>query len=166
MFHVELRQFPHNACRFNLDEHELRALLDPWVREKVVEVGERKWSPHQARLTILEGPPLELADLRLGRGWRSAQRRSQEVTERVLAAVRQAVDEGAGAAGQPVASAQPPGVADPVTLGVQLAALLGAEPVALLQAWRSAAAASPGLAPSESLAQAERALGSADATRR
>jgi hypothetical protein len=72
MYHLELRQFPHNTCRFNLTEQELRAVLGPWAREKFVEVGERKWSPHQAKLTILEGPRLEVQQLAMGRGWRAA----------------------------------------------------------------------------------------------
>jgi hypothetical protein len=52
---------------------------------------------------------------------------------------------------------------DPVALGVQLAALLGPDPMGLLEAWRQAAAASPGLPPSDSLALAERALRRASA---
>ncbi len=56
MYHVELRQFPHNMCRFNLTDAELRAIVEPWAREQVVDFGERKWSPQTATLTILEGP--------------------------------------------------------------------------------------------------------------
>ncbi|HEY2202174.1 MAG TPA: hypothetical protein VGH56_09800, partial [Solirubrobacteraceae bacterium] len=96
MYHIELRQFPHNTCRFNLTEQELRAVLEPWVREKFVEVGERKWSPHQAKLTILEGPRLEVQQLSMGRGWRAAQRQSEDVTERLLAQAKQADDATAG----------------------------------------------------------------------
>jgi hypothetical protein len=57
---------------------------------------------------------------------------------------------GAGAAG------------DPLALGVELAGLLGADPARLLAAWRGVAARSSGLAPSESLALAERELGRED----
>src|SRR5438445_7825638 len=85
MFHVELRQFPHNACSFNLTEAELFALVVPWSRERWVELGEREWSPHQARLTVLEGPRLPVEQLSMGRGWRNAQRQSEDVTERMLA---------------------------------------------------------------------------------
>ena len=57
MYHIELRQFPHNMCRFNLTEQELLATVTaPWAREQWIELGERKWSPHQAKLTVLEGP--------------------------------------------------------------------------------------------------------------
>ncbi|HTD08148.1 MAG TPA: hypothetical protein VK680_04595 [Solirubrobacteraceae bacterium] len=188
MYHLELRHFPHSAWRFNLSEQDLAAIVQPWVREQVVDMGERKWSPHLAKLTILEGPKLDVTELSMGRGWRSAQRRSEDVTQQVLDAAKQAM-QGAVAAGMPAvapaAGARAPAVpeaarpaaavpeaaapaadaptiaaalSDPVALGVQLAALLGPDPMALLEAWRVAAAGSPGLAPSDSLALAERAM--------
>jgi hypothetical protein len=182
MYHVELRQFPHNMCRFNLSEAELRVIVEPWAREKVVEFGERKWSSQTARITILEGPQIPLEQLTMGRGWRAAQRKSQDVTEAVLACAREALAQqpfapvvaGAGAASQPPAAPAPgvpagaaaasPGAAatplgalvDPLALGVQLASLLGDDPGALLAAWKEVAARSGGLSPSESLALAER----------
>jgi hypothetical protein len=156
MYHLELRQFPHNTCRFNLTEQELRAVLEPWAREKFVEVGERKWSPHQAKLTILEGPRLEVQQLAMGRGWRAAQRQSEDVTERLLAQAKQA-DGAAGAGG-----ASAPG--SPAPFAEQLLPLLGADPAALLQAWRLAAERRPELSPSESLALAESTLRSLDGT--
>ncbi len=173
MYHIELRQFPHNLCRFNLTDQALRAIVEPWAREKFVEVGERKWHPEQARLTILEGPELPLQQLTMGRGWRAAQRQSEDVTQRVIAAAREAGWAAAGEAGQAAAHASAPGgpaggagvgaVAagprtDPLALSMQIGALLGPDAVALLDAWRAAAAGSPGLAPSESLALAERAV--------
>ncbi len=85
MFHLELRQFPHNACRFNLTDAEMWAVVEPWSRDEWIEEGERKWSPHQARLTVLEGPHMEVEDLAMGRGWRNAQHKSTDVTERVIA---------------------------------------------------------------------------------
>jgi hypothetical protein len=169
MYHLELRQFPHNLCRFNLTERDLRLILAPWVREKPLELGERKWSPHQATLTVLEGPQLELQQLSMGRGWRAAQREGEDVTERVMAAASEGLGtEVVAPSSQPAAgtSAQAsPGAAldtslaaDPLALGVQLASLLGDEPAALLAAWRQAAAESPGIAPSEALSLAEEAL--------
>jgi hypothetical protein len=190
MYHVELRHFPHSAWRFNLSDQDLRAVVEPWIREQAVDFGERKWSPHLARLTILEGPKLEVQQISMGRGWRTAQRQSEDVTERVLAGAREALQQVGGgggvvAAGVPAPAAShatdtadeargggppapdaaaPTGAAgtgptgDPVALGVQLAALLGPDPMGLLEAWRQAAAASPGLPPSDSLALAERAL--------
>jgi hypothetical protein len=175
MYHVELRHFPHSAWRFNLSDQDLRAVVEPWIREQAVDFGERKWSPHLARLTILEGPKLEVQQISMGRGWRTAQRQSEDVTERVLTSAREVLQQVAGGGG--VAAAGVPGLAvshatdtadagaagtgptgDPVALGVQLAALLGRDPMGLLEAWRQAAAASPGLPPSDSLALAERAL--------
>jgi hypothetical protein len=168
MYHVELHQFPHNMSRFNLTDAELDTIVQPWAREQLVEFGERKWSPQQARLTILDGPRIPLEQLTMGRGWRAAQRRSEDVTEAVLAAAREAL---AAAAPPPLpprdASQQPPTqqpaqaapLTDPLALGVQLASLLGEDPGRLLSAWKEVAARSSGLSPSESLALAERQIG-------
>jgi hypothetical protein len=97
----------------------------------------------------------------MGRGWRTAQKQSQDVTEQVLFAARAALQEAAGGGGVVAAGAPAPGAStatDPVALGVQLAALLGPDPMALLEAWHTAAAGSPGVPPSDSLALAERTL--------
>jgi hypothetical protein len=174
VYHLELRQFPNHACRFNLTEQEVRAVLEPWARQQIVEVGERKWAPERATLTVLEGPALEVQQLTMGRGWRAAQRSATDVTERMLAAVVRAPAPGAqaGTGGQaPAAKAQPAGSAprgasapgavapgDPLALAVQLASLLGGDAERLLAAWREVAARSSGLAPSEALALAERQL--------
>ena len=56
MYHLELRQFPRNLCRYNLSTQELRAILDAWAREERVELGERSWDPRRARITIIDGP--------------------------------------------------------------------------------------------------------------
>src|SRR5580698_7989525 len=96
MYHVELRQFPHNFCRFNLTERELReAVLDAWARGEWFEFGERKWNPHQAKLTVLEGPQIALERLSMGRGWHVAVREGEDVTEQLLAATRDVGDPGA-----------------------------------------------------------------------
>jgi len=152
MFHVEMRQFPHNFCSFNMGDDEVRAIVEPWIRDRPVEFGERRWSPLDARLTILEGPELTLQQLSMGRGWRTAQRTSEDVTERVLAAARQA------AANAAAEASSASGVSDALAFGVQIASLLGSDPTRLLEAWRASAAESPGLAPSETLALAERNL--------
>ena len=178
VYHVEIRQFPHNAWRFNLTDVDLPPILFPWVREQAVDFGERKWSPHTASLTILDGPALAMEQLKMGRGWQAAQRHGEDATERLLewaketdakaaearaAAEREAEASGASRTGAgglvPAAGAGAALLSDPLALGVQIAALLGSEPSRLLEAWRSAAAGSPGLAPSEALAQAEGALG-------
>ena len=66
MFHLELRQFPHNHCQFNLADEELRAIAEPWANGQWVELGQRKWSPHQAKLKIIEGPPIPMQQLSMG----------------------------------------------------------------------------------------------------
>jgi hypothetical protein len=158
MYHVELRQFPHNLCRFNLTEAQIHAIAMPWVREERIDLGERKWSPHDAKITILEGPQLESGQLTMGRGWRAAQRKGMDVTERVLAAATEAARSEAAApierGGAPATGA----LADPLALGVQLASLLGEDPATLLAAWRLTAAQHPDVPPSESLARAEREI--------
>ncbi len=170
MYHLRLRQFPHNLNRFNVSEPELWAILEPWARGEMFELEERKWSPHTAKLTILEGPQLPLDELAMGRGWGFALHESEDVTDRLLARAREAI----AAPAQPAADAAPPAaatrppagagaseqdVADPLGLGVQLAELLGSDPARLLAIWRRIAAATPGLSPSESLGRAERELG-------
>jgi hypothetical protein len=180
MFHIELRHFPHTTSRFNLSEDELRQIVIPWVRDEWIEVGERKWNPHEAQLTILEGPTLEVQEMAMGRGWKSAKRRSEDVTERVIGISRQAEEERVAAQDQArieeaarrqvaaetgqtteaAAEIPSPALSDPLALGVALASLLGSQPAQLLAAWQQAAAGSPGLSPSETLAQAERDLGS------
>jgi hypothetical protein len=158
VYHLELRQFPHNLCRFNLSEQQLRAIAEPWARDQWVDLGERKWSPHLARLTILEGPQIPVGQLSMGRGWRTAQRRSEDVTERVLRAAKQAGSAPRQAPAQ--GSSTPPGRPGE-SPGQELHSLLGDEPASLLEAWRLVAARFPDRPPSECLALAEVAVKSA-----
>jgi hypothetical protein len=95
LYHLELRHFPRNLCRFNLNAEELRAtVLEPWVADRMFELGELRWDPRQARLTVLAGPRLALGQLTMGRGWRAAQRHGRDVTEQLLAATREAFARG------------------------------------------------------------------------
>ena len=165
MFHIELRQFPHNACRFNLNETELLALVEPWARGQWIELGQRKWSPHQARLTVLEGPPLSAQELSMSRGWRNAVRQSEEVTEEVLARAGGPAVETAAAGGRPPTAPQgearanrPSDERPDGSFDSALVPLLGADPHALLAAWQLVATRRPELSPSESLALAEDTL--------
>ena len=160
MYHVELRQFPHNMCKFNLSERELfDTIVGGWAQGQWIEMGERKWNPHQAKLRVLEGPHLPLEELAMGRGWRNAQHQSEDVTERVLVQARQA--------SQPVVVSQAAVAAPPAASAEQLLQpLLGSDPVALLAAWRLSAERRPELAPSETLALAEATLKSLDASER
>jgi hypothetical protein len=69
VFHIELRQFPHNLNRFNLTSEQLWQIVEPWAREKVFELEKQKWTPHHAKLIIIEGPELTADRLTMGRGW-------------------------------------------------------------------------------------------------
>jgi hypothetical protein len=157
MYHMEMRLFPHSAWTFNMSEAEVTAVVVPWARKEWVEVGERKWNPHESTLTVLEGPQLALDQLKMGRGWRAAQRNGADVTERFVGAAQALIEQDAGA--NPPAPG-PDG--DALGAGVRLASLLGPDAERLLESWRAVAIASPGIRPSESLALAEGALGSAD----
>jgi hypothetical protein len=89
VFHVEVRQFPNVARTFNLSEADLSdKVLVPWVRGQPVQIGDRKWEPAKAKLTILEGRELRSDEIGLGRGWANISRGAENVTERVLSAAR------------------------------------------------------------------------------
>ncbi|ERR1022692_270248 len=180
MYHVELRQFPHNFCRFNLTESELRkSILDAWAQGEWIEFGERKWNPHQAKLTVLQGPELALEQLTMGRGWRAAVREGQDVTEQLLAAVESptgpigptGVDAHSGigrasALDQATAETQARDVrllAD--SLGLELLSQIGNEPVALVSVWQLARQRYPTWSASESLKLAEHAVRSLTGSR-
>jgi hypothetical protein len=86
MFHVELRQFPHQTRAFNLSREELDArIVGPWSAAGAVELDDRHWSSDRAKLTIYEGPELAPDQLGLGRGWANVTRSGEDVTARVLA---------------------------------------------------------------------------------
>jgi hypothetical protein len=104
VYHLELRKFPHTVARFNQSEAQVRAIVVPWVNEQWFEEGEQKWNSNEATLTVLEGPKLSMPELAMGRGWRNAQRRSHDVTERVLEAVKREVATAAGPASAGVAN--------------------------------------------------------------
>ncbi|HET9469582.1 MAG TPA: hypothetical protein VFO24_00660, partial [Usitatibacter sp.] len=69
-----------------LSGEDLAAIARRWARNEWIYEGERRWSPHQAQLTILAGPPLTVGQLAMGRGWRNAERSGRDVTDRVLKA--------------------------------------------------------------------------------
>jgi len=86
VFHIELRQFPHQTRSFNLTREELDArILAPWVSGVAVELDDRRWAPDRARLTIYEAPVLSGDQLGLGRGWANVTRQGEDVTARLLA---------------------------------------------------------------------------------
>jgi hypothetical protein len=179
VYHIELRQFPHHMCQFNLTEQDLfDKVVLAWAQGQWIEMGDRQWNAHQAKLTVLEGPHLPLGELTMGRGWSNAERHGKDVTEQVIARAGQvpqppvappapataAVQDAPPAPGaQAVQDAPAPPAGDSTE---QLQPLLGAEPGALLQAWRLTAERRPELAPSEALALAETTLSSLDAGER
>jgi hypothetical protein len=174
VYHIELRQFPHGFSRFNLSEGELNAILIPWAREEWIELGERKWSPHEAKLRVIEGErEIPLERLSMGRGWRVAEREGREVTERVVEAARAlgsagppGVAHAPGAAregsppGAPSSLGAPRGAVTAEALGLEILGLLGAGEIPLRRAWELAGARDPSLAPSAALGLAEAAISS------
>lgn len=86
MFHIELRQFPHSWREFNLSRPELDGrVVGPWLRGQPVRLGDRRWDPEKARLTIYEAPELRTEDMGMGRGWGNVTRSGEDVTARLLA---------------------------------------------------------------------------------
>jgi 2-iminobutanoate/2-iminopropanoate deaminase len=87
VYHVELRHFPRNLCHFNMGAAELQsAILEPWAADRMFDLGDLRWDPRQARLTILEGPRIPPDQLTMGRGWSTAKRQGTDVTAQLLAA--------------------------------------------------------------------------------
>jgi len=68
-FHVEVSGGINHARAFNLSLEELRkTVLEPWLTERPVELGEQRWEPRESALRILEGPHLDPPDLSFGQG--------------------------------------------------------------------------------------------------
>jgi len=87
VYHVELRHFPRNVCRFNLSAEGLRTtVLEPWAADRPFELGEIRWDPRQARLTVIESKRIPPEQLSMGRGWSTAQRLGRDVTAQVTGA--------------------------------------------------------------------------------
>src|SRR5438270_904265 len=93
-YHLEIRDFPRNVNRFNMSGTEIGTVLLAWAQERVFELGDQKWNPQTAELTVLEGPEIPVSGLSMGRGWPTAVREGQDVTARVLAEAREAIVDG------------------------------------------------------------------------
>jgi hypothetical protein len=86
-FHVELSSGIDHARAFNLSRALLLAqVIAPWLEDLSIELGEQDWQPADCQLKILEGPHLSGPDLAFGQGWANAERASENVTKRELAA--------------------------------------------------------------------------------
>ena len=86
-FHIEVAGGRHHARSFNLTEEELgRTVLDPWLSDRQILLGDRRWSrkDEDSRLRILEGPELSVQDLAFSQGWANAERSATDVTVTVL----------------------------------------------------------------------------------
>jgi hypothetical protein len=84
-FHVEISSGFEHARTFNLDQVRLRGeILDPWVRGRVIILGDKDWEPRDSKLRILEGPELGDAELSMGRGWSNAEKTAENVTRRLV----------------------------------------------------------------------------------
>jgi len=158
VYHIELRQFPHNLCHFNLDEGELGVIVKAWTTEPWVEIEGRKWNPFQAKLRIIEGPEIPLGQLNMGRGWRTVERNGTDVTERVLGAATEAARAASQGASAPAAPSDAALEAD--SLGIELLSMLADGPAPLYYAWRVAVKRFAERSPGECLVLAERSIGS------
>jgi hypothetical protein len=85
-FHVEISSgFRQRARAFNLDEAALRGtILEPWLADRIIELGDKRWQPRDCKLIVLEGPELDDTELSMGRGWSNAERSSTNVTRRLV----------------------------------------------------------------------------------
>jgi hypothetical protein len=89
VFHVELRQFPHQTRAFNLTREELdEQIVRPWLEGEAIELNEYRWLPDRATLTVYEAPLLGVAEMGLGRGWQNVTRTGRDVTQKVLIEAR------------------------------------------------------------------------------
>ncbi len=148
VFHAQLQRFPHSARAFNLSEAEVRATIaEPWEAGRLVELGERFWTPGECKLTILAGPPLEAGALGMGRGWAAALRHGRDVTGELI--------RGPGTA-DPRRVAPGPPFAD---FKDEVLALAAQHPRPLSELWRLAGRRYPERALSDCLGLAERAVG-------
>jgi hypothetical protein len=152
VYHIELREFPHNTHAYNLDAARLQStVLTPWVAEKVFEVGGRQWIPQRTTLTILEGPELPLHSLGLGRGWNNALRKSKNVTDEVLGAAK------TGTAA--IATGARPSAGRAPDIERDILARCAVAPLSLPAVWDRAELVAPTASAGERLVLAEAALG-------
>jgi hypothetical protein len=84
-FHIRLRRWLHTADSFNLTEQQVRhQFVDPWLKGEPIVIGGRTWIPHEARITIIEGPELTTTQRSFGQGIMNAHELGEVVTDRFL----------------------------------------------------------------------------------
>lgn len=93
-YHVEIRDFPRNGAHFNMTGQEVGGVLLAWAQQRNFELGGQRWNPETAEITVIEGPEIPIPSLSMGRGWPTAMREGQNVTNRVLAEAREAIVDG------------------------------------------------------------------------
>jgi hypothetical protein len=87
-FHIEISHGINHARAFNLAAEELRSnVVEPWLDERPIRLGDHDWEPRKCELKILEGRGLDPPELSFGQGWSNAEREAENVTRRVLAEV-------------------------------------------------------------------------------
>jgi hypothetical protein len=87
VFHVELSAGFNHARVFNLNHEDVMAkIVQPWLEDRVIEMGDREWEPRKSALKILEGPQMQGTELSFGQGWANAERVAENVTDKVLEA--------------------------------------------------------------------------------
>jgi hypothetical protein len=94
-FHIEVSRGLNHARAFNLSEAVVqRSIVDPWINDREIELGDHKWLPKESELRILEGPELSNPELSFGNGWANAERGGEFVTKRLIDEAVQARREG------------------------------------------------------------------------
>jgi hypothetical protein len=85
-YHVEISAGFHRARVFNLNREDLTTkVLEPWLEDRKIAMGDREWEPRKSSMNILEGPRMSTQDLSFGQGWSNAERVCENVTRTVLA---------------------------------------------------------------------------------
>lgn len=85
MFHVEISASFSHARVFNLEREDVMAkVVQPWLENRVIEMGDHEWEPKDSSLRILEGRRMENPDLSFGQGWANAERACEDVTRTIL----------------------------------------------------------------------------------
>lgn len=148
MYHVEIREFPHNTHQYNLDAARLHAnVLNAFARGEIFEFAGREWIPQRSKLTILEGEELPLHMLSMGRGWNNARRKGKDVTAELLEAARAKV----------VAPSVSPDSHGMLVRDILARCAMG--PLSLAAVWDRAEIAAPSSSSGEWLVLAQTALG-------